>query len=382
MKRSIEAGNVAATLRQRCGMNALVTNAAGMSSSSRKRSTPPPPYEREKAIKSYREKNKDARYVESTALNEYGVALEKEWICFASENCLAKMLLNSASRHLRIVHGISVAKEAKVERVYRLDNEVARRVKLGNLDWPVKTFYACDQSENLRHLGVMVQDMVHFDLPDEIQQHTFAYSTGKLGKFVAFEDLEKIVTHHRINLPMTSLVLIVLDLDETIVSLIDKKKIPDKENIRTHVEEKYPGIMIQSIEYNEDEQFYAIRPGFDVFKQYLMDNRHILDIVIFSHSYQSLAERIVKDILHLTVKAIYGRIPGQPPFAKSISHIPGACRYDRILIFDDDPANFQSPSPQIHRSLVQKYHWTLHSRDNNMFHMLSSLQMLIESLQD
>ena len=180
-------------------------------------------------------------------------------------------------------------------------------------------------------------------------------------------------------------ILVVLDLDETMVSLLRKHNMSKSMindmghgSLLDFGKQKFDLDIITTC-YNNEEMHYAIRPNVDLFVKFLKAHEHIIDVVVFSAAVQEICDDLV-NMIELPVKACYGRRNSKSPvIPKDISHLPGASSYDYIVVFDDQPQNFPYPTTNTYKASVTKYHWC-HYDDGNVSSWLSYLQGFVDKI--
>ena len=303
-------------------------------------------YDRKGAIKEYKTKN-ECGDLNSELLNEFGVVLKgnNSWKCFAEATCRKEIHINSVHRHLKSLHSIPEQKKQKNSRVYRLHQKF-RKVTVQKVELQLYQFHAIDSDEPLSHFGVLHSDLEQHDIPIEIPLYSFTYGRNKRDNFIAFDDIIKVLSHSAIEWMANAPILVVLDLDETMASLLRKRYMSKSMindmgggSLLDFGKQKFDLDIITTC-YNNEEMHYAIRPNVDLFVKFLKAHEHIIDVVVFSAAVQEICDDLV-NMIELPVKACYGRRNSKSPvIPKDISHLPGASSYDYIVVFDDQPQNF------------------------------------------
>ena len=197
--------------------------------------------------------------------------------------------------------------------------------------------------------------------------------------FVRQQDIVQVIDFKTVSCLKSSSCVLVLDLDETVVSLQHQN---NSEEIRHHNLRIAENDSFQ-VEYQGKIMQYVVRPYFSEFKTLVMKGN--VDVIVYSHSHQYLAEAIVST-LRMNTKSIHGRRPKEECISKCLSHIPEVFNYEHILILDDDPSNFthsvSSIHNQVHRLSVTKFYWQNYDRDTNLRAISSTIQSIVSTCQN
>lgn len=330
-----------------------------------------------------------------STLSKYGAMVKGKdnkrfFVCLASVKCREeqkRMDSRNAQRHIKVC---CPTREEEEKFVF---NNVFGTRKLNfcstsgqyQHSFPVLNF-KIPQSEHLIP-GVRlcdVEKVLNLDVkalkPNLVFRFHHAEKVASIDYFVRQQDIVELMDlQEMLNPKSSSRCVVILDLDETVVSLQHS----DPQEIRKHDGKIAEGDSF-TVAYQGENMLYVIRPFFSEFKTLLMNPK--VDAIVYSHSHQALAELIVSK-LQIDAKSVHGRRPKEECVSKCLSHIPEAYSYDHIVILDDDPKNFSlltsSTGNQVHchRLPVTKFYWQNYERDTNLKAILPTIQCIISSCQ-
>ena len=336
---------------------------------------------------------KNEELVEDSTLSNYGIVIkdkdknQRYFVCLASSKCQAEQKridARNAQRHLKaccpsfdeekFVFDSVLGRE---KLVFCSTNGQCRR------SFTVLNF----KSPRSEHLvpGILLADVdkalgVNLKTSKANLVYPFEYADDKTpcDYFVRVQDIVEILDCKAVScLQSLSRCVLVLDLDETVVSLQHQSP----EEIRSHNLTVADDDAFQ-VQYQREVMQYVVRPYFWELRTLVMNGN--VDVIVYSHAHQDLAEAIVSK-LRMNTKSIHGRRPKEVCISKCLSHIPQVFNYDHIMILDDEPSNFthsvSSLSNQVHRLSATKFYWQNYERDTNLRTISSTIQSIISSCQ-